>query len=106
MSGPRFMCASELKKKRGVTENLRKRFFDPPDDFAPNPCNKRFPDMRLYELKRVEKIEQTEDYQRAFAKSQKMSVALKAAHARKRERAAGLVPLKPDTYVPYYLREN
>ena len=94
-------------KKRGWTNALIRDFLkDERPESHLNPKNERFARMKLYKLKRIEEIEQTEEFQRAFAKSQKRSVISKATHARKRERAAGLVPLKPDTYVPHYLREN
>ena len=94
-------------KKRGWTNALIRDFLkNERPELRLNPKNERFAQMILYKLKVIKEIEQTEEFQRAFAKSRKRSVISKAAHARKRERASELVPLKPDIYTPDYLREK
>ena len=46
----------------GWTESLVSKFLPEPDKFQPNPYHKSGPPMRLYDLKRVERIEKTKRF--------------------------------------------
>lgn len=56
-----FICVSELKQ-RGWTDGLIKKFLPKPDETKTNPVIKCAAPMKLYQIKRVERIEKSEKF--------------------------------------------
>lgn len=64
---PRYIAKCTLKS-RGWTEGLIRRFARDSDKEVPNPHYRRAaPPMKLYQLERIEQIEETPEFQSAFA---------------------------------------
>lgn len=72
-------CASVtgLKKGRGWTDSLIEKFLGQPDKLAINQYYRTGPRVRLYELERVLRAEETPEFKAAFVISQKRSLKAK-----------------------------
>lgn len=81
--------ASILKKERGWTDGLIKKFLGEPDKLAVNPNYRTGPKMKLYALERIEEVEEIADVREALARAQESrgnrSLASKAVQDRKRQ---------------------
>lgn len=71
-------------KERGWTDTLIKRFLPEPDLTRPNPHHAQSPPMRLYSKDRVESVEQTPEFQAAFAVAQRRRQSARKAVETKR----------------------
>jgi hypothetical protein len=76
MNKNKFVIKSTLVK-RGWTESLIAKFLPEPDSLQPNPHYKAGPPMRLYDLKRVEKIEKSKRFVTAKQKAEPRKAAAK-----------------------------
>lgn len=77
-------------KARGWTEAMIKQYLGEPDELKPNPYYKSAAPMRLYNLKRVEKVEKSKKF-----------IEAKAAAARRKESAAKGVATKVEKAIEY-----
>jgi len=77
-------------KARGWSEAMIKQFLSEPDELKPNPYYKSAAPMRLYNLKRVEKVEKSKKF-----------IEAKAAADRRKESAAKGVATKVEKAVEY-----
>ena len=77
-------------KARGWTESMIKQYLGEPDELKPNPYYKSAAPMRLYNLKRVEKVEKSKKF-----------IEAKAAADRRKESAAKGVATKVDKAIQY-----
>jgi len=66
-----LITKSELKTKRGWTDAGIKKFLSPPDQLKVNPTYRKAAPMQLFDLSRVQDIEQIFDYLDWQIKSQK-----------------------------------
>ena len=73
-----FICNSELKK-RGWTEGLIKKFLPKPDETKTNPIVKSSAPMKLYKIKRVERIEKSEKFINEMESISKRKLAARRA---------------------------
>jgi len=66
-----FITRSGLLKERGWTDSLIKKFLSTPDKTEPNPRYKNAgAPMKLYQIKRVETIESSGEFQKEYDKCQ------------------------------------
>lgn len=77
-------------KARGWTEAMIKQYLGEPDELKPNPYYKSAAPMRLYNLKRVEKVEKSKKF-----------IEAKAAADRRKESAAKGVDTKVEKAIQY-----
>lgn len=77
-------------KARGWTEAMIKQYLGEPDELKPNPHYKNAAPMRLYSLKRVEKVEKSKKF-----------IEAKSAADRRKESAAKGVATKVEKAIQY-----
>lgn len=92
-------------RERGWTESMIKKFLGKPDDERTNPHYKCAPSVKLYLLKRVEKIEAKEEFQKAIEKSKIRSEKMRQVAENKRDEILEYV-LDLDIEIPVYGKEE
>lgn len=73
-----FISKSKIKT-RGWTEKLIDEFLSEPDKLSQNPFYRNAPDIKLYKIDRVEKIEDTVEFKELYEKTKKRKESSKKA---------------------------
>ena len=68
-SKDKLITKAKVKSEYGFTDKLIEEFLKEPDETMPNPYSKRAAPMKLYKVKRVERIVKTKKFQKAFEKT-------------------------------------
>ena len=80
-----MITKSRLKSERGWTDKLIETFAPVPDLTKPNPNYRSSPPMLLFNLEKIERIEQTEEFKIEQARATKRKLSAKKAVKTKRE---------------------
>ena len=78
MNQKKYYRSSELKQ-RGWTDGLIKKFLPNPDETKTNPVIKSAAPMKLYKIKRVERIEKSERFIKEMENISRRKIAARKA---------------------------
>lgn len=81
-----FITKTDVKNRRQWTESLIKKYIPQPDQIKMNPHYRGASEMKLYELRKIEEIEKSIEFQVDFQKSLKRKLVSKKTVQTKKEK--------------------
>ena len=80
-----YIYANTIVTERKWTKTLIQKFLGEPDKYVSNPHYRSSPQAKLYKTERVKEVEGTEEFQKAFAASRKMSESRKKSAEKQKQ---------------------